>query len=404
MRPDLSPKQREFYYGATAALNIAEGAIRSGKTHVNLHRFAIHTQVAPPGELMMLGRTRETIERNAINPLKELWGPRRIRYNRGLGIVHVGNRPVWVVGVNDAQAETKIRGSTLAGSYINEVTVLQEEAFDQLYDRHSIEGAKIFGDTNPDSPYHWLKVKWLDNEKLTDEDFYSKSFRLSDNPYLPESYVQRLMRSHTGLWYRRMVEGEWVAAEGAVYPMFDPALHVVNTLPVDIERAPAYVGADYGTASVTAWGKVAVMNGVGYVFDEYRHNASNGRQKTDLEFARDFVSWQRPPFPQMVAVDPSAASFKLELRNTGVSNVRDADNAVIDGIRLVSTLLAAGKLKIHVSCEALIQEMSTYSWDTKAQERGEDKPVKKNDHSVDWLRYAVQKAFGKNKGYLMGVG
>ena len=125
MRPDLSPKQLEYYYESTAALNIAEGAVRSGKTHVNLHRFAIHTQLAPPGDLMMVGRTRETIERNAINPLKDLWGPRRVRYNRGLGIVFIGERPVWVVGVNDAQAETKIRGSTLAGSYVNEVTVLQ---------------------------------------------------------------------------------------------------------------------------------------------------------------------------------------------------------------------------------------------------------------------------------------
>jgi hypothetical protein len=37
--------------------------------------------------------------------------------------------------------------------------------------------------------------------------------------------------------------------------------------------------------------------------------------------------------------------------------------------------------------------MQSYAWDSKAADRGEDKPVKKNDHCVDALRYAICSAF-----------
>ena len=75
--------------------------------------------------------------------------------------------------------------------------------------------------------------------------------------------------------------------------------------------------------------------------------------------------------------------------------VRDADHAVIDGIRVVSTALTSGTLKIHASCEGLLSEMSTYAWDTKAQERGEDKPLKVNDHGPDALRYLAMRVLNR---------
>nr|WP_282916569.1 hypothetical protein [Streptomyces exfoliatus] len=66
-----------------------------------------------------------------------------------------------------------------------------------------------------------------------------------------------------------------------------------------------------------------------------------------------------------------------------------ANNAVLDGIRTMSSLLSAGKLVVHSSCKALIGEMPGYAWDDKAAEKGEDKPIKVADHGVDALRYAI---------------
>ena len=399
MRTDLSPRQLEFYYNSDAFLNIADGAVRSGKTHVNLHRFAVHTQVAPPGDMMMVGRTRETVERNAISPMQQLLGPRRVRYNRGLGIARVGERLIWVVGINDAQAEAKIRGATLAGSYVNEGTVLQESAFDQLYDRHSVDGARMFLDTNPDSPFHWLKTKWIDNAALADEDLYRLRFSLRDNPYLPATYVSRLLRSHTGLWKRRMIDGEWVQAEGSIYEQWDEDVHVVDALPGKPEKVA--VGVDVGTQNATVFLAAALVRGAWYVFAEYYHSGrETGRQRTSGEYADDFVGWlgKLGYAPSSVDVDPSAADFKLELRRRAVRNVRDADNSVIEGIRTVSTALTAGTLKVLKGCEGLRAEFPSYVWDPKAQKRGEDKPLKNQDakdHALDACRYLVMRVLNR---------
>lgn len=398
MRTDLSPKQREFYYGSNAFLNLSDGAVRSGKTHVNLARFTIHTQVAPPGDMMMLGRTRETVERNAISPLKQMLGPRRVRWNRGLGELRIGNRLIWVVGVNDAQAEAKIRGATLAGSYINELTVLQEDAFDQLVDRHSIEAAKMFGDTNPDSPFHWLNRKWLENDALTAEDLYRQRFSLEDNPYLPEGYVARLKRAHTGLWYKRMVLGEWVAAEGAVYEQWDEEAHVVDEMPGRPERVA--VGIDVGTQNATVFLAAGKVGRTWYVFDEYYHSGKeSGRQKTNGEYSRDFAAWLKGVgAPSSIDVDPSAADFKEQLRRDGVSKVRDADHAVVEGIRVVSTGLTDGTLKVLKKCERLRAEFPSYVWDPKKQKKGEDSPLKGqgvSDHALDACRYLCMRVLSR---------
>jgi phage terminase large subunit len=40
-------------------------------------------------------------------------------------------------------------------------------------------------------------------------------------------------------------------------------------------------------------------------------------------------------------------------------------------------------------CKHLIREIPGYSWDPKATEKGEDKPIKVADHSLDAARYAV---------------
>jgi len=67
-----------------------------------------------------------------------------------------------------------------------------------------------------------------------------------------------------------------------------------------------------------------------------------------------------------------------------------ADNAVLDGIRLMSSLLANDRLRVHARCTGLIDEIPGYSWDDRAAERGEDAPIKAGDHSIDAARYAIK--------------
>jgi len=379
-------KQRRSILEANGRLNIWHGSVRSGKTVASVIRWLDFVAHGPPGELLMVGKTERTLKRNILDPIAELLDGDEFRLLSGKGEAYIFGRRVYLAGANDERAEGKIRGLTLVGAYGDEITLWPESFFTMLLSRLSLPGAKFFGTTNPDSPFHWLKRDYLD--RAHELDLRHWSFSLDDNPNLDPAYVESLKREYTGLWYKRFILGQWVLAEGVVYDMFDPDKHVVKALP-PIQHY--YVGIDYGTTNPTVFLLVGVgQDGVLYVCREWRWDSeAKGRRLTDAQLSAELQRWLGTVRPQRIWIDPSAASFIAQLRHDGI-RTWPADNAVIDGIQDVSTLLGAGRLKIHESCTGLIEEMGTYVWDEKAQARGEDKPLKQNDHGCDALRYAVR--------------
>lgn len=399
----MGPKQLLSIADSQARVNIWEGAVRSGKTVASLLRWLMFVANAPlGGELVMIGRTRETIHRNLFTVLQnpDLFGElaQQVQYTPGAPMATILGRKVHVIGANDIAAETKIRGLTVAGAYVDEITILPKVFWDQLVARMSVVGAKLFGTTNPDSPSHWLKAEWLGRN---DPAIRSWHFNLEDNRSLDPGYVADLKRLYVGLWYRRFILGQWVVAEGAIYDMWDPQRHIVRNTPIITDWLAC--GVDYGTTNPFH----AVMLGIGvdhrlYVTREYRYDSrAERRQLTDVDYSRRLRQWmQRVPIPgtairgvspQYLVVDPSATSFRVQLSQDGASSW-PADNTVTDGIRTVSALLGAEprpKLLIHASCKRLIEELPAYSWDEKAQRKGEDKPIKIADHGCDALRYAI---------------
>lgn len=397
----MSPKQVDFLKYSAARVNVCSGSIRSGKTIVTLVRWLHFVGGAPRGgELVMFGRTRDAVWRNCIMPLQNptLFGElsSQVVGNYGAPTVSIMGRRVHVLGASDSKAEKVIRGMTVAGAYFDEITVAAEELFTQLLGRMSVEGAKLFGSTNPDNPAHWLKQKFLD--RVDDlPDWKHWHFTLMDNPSLSAEYIASISAEFTGLWYRRFILGEWVAAEGAIFPMFDPQQHIVkwDDLP-RMEKIMA-LGVDYGTTNPSA----AIVVGLGvdgnlYALDEWSYS---GRERnnplTDAQLAdrlEDFQATDHAPDdprnPDVFILDPSAASFRTELALRG-QPVVNADNDVSYGIQTLASLFGEQRLYVSTRCTRLINEIPGYSWDDKATEEGKDKPVQLNDHAIDALRYAV---------------
>lgn len=393
----LSPKQERSIAHATARINLWTGSIRSGKTIASLLRWLLYVNHAPRGgQLVVTGKTYDTVARNVFGPLMDpaITGPAAslIHYTRGAGTATILGRQVEVITANDARAEGRLRGMTCAGAYCDEVSLLPEAYFDQLLGRMSVPGAQLFGTSNPDNPTHWLRQRFiLRAAQLALRHWH---FTLDDNPALDPAYVAAIKREYVGLWYRRFILGEWVLAAGAVFDMFDEAKHVVDDLP-PITRWVS-VGIDYGTVNPTA----ALLLGVGadghlYLAREWRHDSRAARrQLTDVDLSRELRTWLTDPagpgaIPEWVAVDPSAASLRLQLHRDGLMPVA-ADNAVVDGIRLMASLLATGTLRIHRSCRGLLDEIPGYCWDDQAAAKGHDAPVKADDHSIDAARYAIR--------------
>jgi hypothetical protein len=214
---------------------------------------------------------------------------------------------------------------------------------------------------------------------------------MEDNPSLRASFVESLKREYTGLWYRRFIEGEWVQAEGAVYEQWDPDRHVIPAGMVPAMDRVLALGVDYGTTNPTRGLLVGLGQERLWVLDEW----APGRG-TDAQLSHQMRSWLavREPAPrrspEWVFVDPAAASFKLQLFTDGMSNVANGANAVLPGIRTIASLLSTDRLLVSDACQHLIEQIPGYAWDPKKTEKGEDAPIKRDDHEVDGLRYAVQ--------------
>lgn len=383
-------KQLDSILDSTARINVWQGSVSSGKTISSLIRWIEFCQNGAKGNLLMVGKTERTLKRNVIDVLSEILdGSGSLITRTGSGEIQIGSRTIYIVGANDERAEAKIRGLTLAGAYGDEVTLWSESFFNMLLSRLRVPNAQLFLTTNPDSPNHWLKKKFLDRE--SELDIQNFSFQLGDNHTLDPKYVESLKAEYSppsSLWYRRFINGEWIMAEGAVYDCFDRTENVVSELP---KMREYYVGIDYGTTNPLC----ALLIGEGvddqlYVVKEYYYDsATKQRQLSDAEYSRELRNFLDGYDVRKIFVDPSAASFITQLWRDNHLGVTKANNNVQDGIRIVYNLIGSRKLKIHSSCNRLIEEIESYVWDVKQQERGEDKPLKRNDHAVDALRYVM---------------
>lgn len=389
-----------------------EGSVRSSKTFTSLLDWLSFVRTGPAGNLLMTGKTERTIINNLLLPLQELFGEKRIKINLGAGHVDIFGRKVLLIGANNEAARTKIQGLTLAGAYVDEAGTLPESFFNMLYSRLSVAGAKLWLTSNPEGPVHWLKVNWLDKARLWIDkssnfhhndspealDLHRYTFILEDNKSLSAEYVERTKKSYSGLFYLRYILAEWVAAEGAIYDSWEPETHVIPWADLPHMQRLLALGIDYGTSNATS----AILLGLGvdnklYAVDEWRHEPkATERSLTDGDQSKRIREWlgknhvpNQELSPEWVTVDPAAASFKVQLQADGLSNVMNADNDVLYGIRTVASLLATGNLIISDRCTGLTNEFPGYSWDPKATAEGEDKPLKVADHSLDALRYAI---------------
>lgn len=388
----MSQKQLESFAHADAdaskgRVNIWHGAVRSGKTVGSLLAFLVGVANAPEqGEIVVIGRTRDTIFRNLIGPLQDnnMYGvmAQHVRYNRGAPTADIFGRTVHVIGASDVRAEAAIRGMTICLAYVDETTLVAEEFFNQLVARMSVPGARIFTTTNPDGPRHWLKTGYIDRADERGHKVFH--FELDDNrAYLPDGYIEGLQAQYTGMWHDRFIKGLWTMADGVIYESFDPARHVVDRLP-EMQRILG-VGIDYGTTNPTRGIKLGLgVDNKLYAMAEWA--PGSGTTTDHSRSLRQFISTDAPEY---LYIDPAAAVFKVQLQRDGFDNYFNASNKVGAGIGLVASLFSTEQLLIHTSCTELLGEIPGYVWDDKAAKKGEDSPVKLNDHAVDALRYAV---------------
>lgn len=391
-------KQSEYIKEAGARWNFKIGAVRSGKSYVDVMQIIPERILSLAGENglnVIIGVTRETIERNVLQPMREQYTAAVVGTISSRNIVQICGQDVYCLGGEKKSQVSKIQGSSIKYCYGDEIAKWHPDVFTMLQSRLDKPYSRFDGACNPETPSHWLK-QFIDRDDI---DSYIQKYTLFDNPFLPAQFVENLQKEYAGTVYeKRYIYGEWALAEGLIYPMYMDAIEETPKYTKDARRKYT-LSIDYGTMNAFAALLWEEHGGTWYASRGYYYSGrETGLQKTDEEYAReldemlqDIAAYyeEQARYTGIRAkletiIDPSAASFIALLNKRPLYKVRKADNAVLDGIRETATAIRMGLIKVSPNIKEWQDEAGGYAWD---EDETEDRPIKVKDHFMDATRY-----------------
>lgn len=368
----FSEMQRRFWRECTHRWNCKTGATRSGKTYQDY--FLIPKRLlavsGKDGLNVILGNTRETIRRNILLPMQNIYGSEYVGNLRVDNSVEMFGEKVFCLGADNVNRVDKLRGSSVKYCYGDEITTWHPDVFDMLKSRLDKAYSIFDGTCNPDNPNHWFK-KFLDS----DADVYKQAYKLDDNPFLDPVFVENLKREYSGtVLYDRYILGLWVAAEGVIYRLFAdyPERFIVDSLPGQAIRY-CTIGVDFGggtSAHAFTCTGFTTANAIVTLDDYHEQNALD-----PAKLERDFVDFVKRCQMRWLVTDVWCDSAEQTLIN-GLRaaaarerlsvNIGNAQKKPInDRIRALCLLMGAGRYFCASNCTNTIDALKSAVWDSK---------------------------------------
>lgn len=419
----LSKKAKDVIKKSTAPINIYHGAVRSTKTIDATIAWIGNIARSKHDEFLQSGKTRRSLYRNVLRTELSILDRYGVDYNYrpGDGYLEIEDKLIWLMGFHNESVVDVIRGMTLGGSYNDELNTYPKTAVEELLDRLSLEDARAYWTMNPDSPYHYINIDYITNEELLKAgDVRAFHFTLYDNPYLPKGYIERMERRYPpgSIGHKRKILGLWVIAEGVIYDRFVEAHNTFTKIPfatyekvydknknlqlrlTGLNYDYYVIGCDWGSGNVTVFGLFGIKRtpqGNHYhLLDEFYWDVSKENKSLEVheyvDKAMEMLNFRGIQLPLHAFFTPHEAS---SLRNHLVKRYYQGDlipvkkyyPSTFDDIESIKPLISNKQFLISsLNCPDSIAQAQTYAWDPKAQARGEDKPLKINDHCPDMWR------------------
>lgn len=428
----LSRKQNEYIVNATHRWNIKSGAVRSGKSYVDtafVVPFRIREREGKEGLNVILGVSKESIERNVLKPMREIYTDKLIGTINNRNIARICGEDVYCLGAEKISQVAKIQGSSIKYCYGDEVAKWNKEVFQMLKSRLDKPYSCFDGSCNPEHPTHWLK-EFLDNPEL---DIYLQQYTIFDNPYLPEEFVEQLCKEYAGtIYYDRLILGLWKRAEGAIYKKFadNPELfkcEIVNRYSKDAKRKQfrkediisIEIGVDFGGSQsghsfvargyTDNYGSVVALKSKHILAkDSDEEIDSNKLDQLLCDFIQDVIDKYsdcrkhngRMEYCNVESVfwDNAETVLGNSIRNAVEKkfpwiSVKPARKQIInDRIRCTVRLMGSGRFFITDDCESLGTAFSEAVWDQEVTDKDERLDDGSTDiDSLDAFEYTIER-------------
>ncbi len=242
----LTEKQNQFIREAKSRWNIKVGAVRSGKSFEDTAfeiPYHVRKRHGLGGINVILGVSKSTIERNVLQPMREIYTEALVGNINSHNVVRICGEDVYCLGAEKISQVAKIQGASIKYCYGDEIAKWNKEVFEMLKSRLDKSYSRFAGSCNPESPTHWLK-SFIDDPKL---DKYVQHYTIEDNPFLPSEFVENLKKEYQGtIYYDRYILGLWKRAEGVIFKKIadEPKNYIRNEIPQEIMKID--IGIDFG--------------------------------------------------------------------------------------------------------------------------------------------------------------
>ena len=381
---DLLPTQRRCVKAAREGVYdyiLWAGGVRSGKTMGCAMALAgISRRLGKGDDCLIAGRTLGALERNVAPYFRNFAKQFDLDYDAKF----VGTNPHLMLdgkrfllfGCNTSKSESNISGATVAAAFVDEAALIPESVWNQITLRCSKLPGVILAGVNKTNPFGWFKTEVWD--RSTEMNALRLENTIHENRFLSKKVLQRYESSYSGHYRRRYIDNEWAAAGGNVYQDWTMDDHVPHP------NAKAVVAMDWGVSGVTT-ALYFFKREYGYLIGKvYGHDARKGKRLTEVEHVEAVTDVNHEI--KEVVIDPSAVPLIDAFRKRGVYTV-SARNDLDRGIITTDHALRQGHLRLQPqACKPLLAELDAYVWSGR-----EDKPVKKDDHYCDAMRYGAMR-------------
>lgn len=388
-------------------INVAEGAVRAGKTVDNVFAFANELETCPDKFHLASGSTLGNAKLN-IGDCNGYglegqfrgrcrWG--KYKNNEALYVdTPAGEKIIIFAGAALANSFKRIRGNSYGMWIATEINQHHDSFIKEAFNRQlAAKKIKVFWDLNPSNPNHQIYTDYIDKYAAKQKagnflpGYNYEHFTIFDNATLPPERVQEIVSKYDegSVWYDRDIMGRRMRAEGLVYPMFRRDKHISKTIPKFNSRHSYYVSIDYGTVNPFAAGlwDVDTANRKAVMIKELYYDGGTRNRVDNEEYYKMLCELIGDIPIQYIVIDPSASSMVETIQKYGKFLVQRADNDVLNGIQNVTKYLNTGSISFADCCTHTFDEFESYCWD---EEKKADVVIKENDHAMDMVRYFCQ--------------
>lgn len=392
------------------------GGYGSSKSRATLQEVFLRALENPGGTGLLSAQTLQQLKRTTIKTLiNEIIPPPLVEaYNKSEGEIRLVNGfTFYTIPVDD---EEKIRSINCGIIHLEECSGIKESIYTQLLTRMRdpfVKNKVLFACSNPS--LGWIKEVFVDNDKRKDprhpeHEMYNPFittyiWKTSLNKYLPPNFYEITSKGRPQWWIDRFLNGSFEHADGQVYPQFSKC--IIDPLPVEPGKTDRYgiplewervMGMDVGLRNPTAlvFGAIDPNRGELILYNEYYR--ANTLVPEHVKNIKPLIEEIPPGKIRFMKIDPSAKNKTDPINGKSIQGLYQeynlffspANNSIETGILRVNSYIERGKLKIYHTLVNTVREHLNYKFpelDIDDDKNPDEKPVKKDEHSCDAVRY-----------------